>query len=113
MDVALEIFGQSGATLHPVAAVEVFEALDRPDFSSVDVAANDALDTRLTRQSHHGLFILCDVADGALGLEFQVSGHRPISESHPTSESVEVQVKFENPVVKTGSHALEQSVKED
>jgi hypothetical protein len=49
MDVAFEIFGQSGATLHPVAAVEVFEALDRPDFSSVDVAANDALDTRLTR----------------------------------------------------------------
>jgi hypothetical protein len=49
MDVAFEIFGQSRATLHPVAAVEVFEALDRPDFSSVDVAANNALDTRLTR----------------------------------------------------------------
>jgi hypothetical protein len=49
MDVALEIFSQSGATLHPVAAVKVFEALDRPDFSSVDVAANNALDSRLTR----------------------------------------------------------------
>ena len=49
MDVALEIFGQSGAAFHPVAAIKIFEALDRPDFSSVDVAANDALDTRLTR----------------------------------------------------------------
>jgi hypothetical protein len=49
MDVALKILGQSGATLHPVAAVKVFEALDCPDFSSVDVAANDALDARLAR----------------------------------------------------------------
>jgi len=107
VNVAFKIFGQSGATFHPVAAIKIFEALDRPDLSSVDVTANDTLDTRLACQSYHGLFILGDVADSALGLEFQVSGHRPISETHPTSESVEVQVKFENPVVKTGSHALE------
>jgi hypothetical protein len=113
VDVALKILGKGGATLHPVAAIEVFEALNRSDFGAVDVTANDPLDTRLARQSHHGLLILGDVADRTLGLKFQVGGHRPISEAHPTSEPVEEQVEFEDPVVESGSHAFEQSVEED
>jgi hypothetical protein len=99
VDVALKILGQGGAALNPVAAIEVFESLNGPDLGSVDMPANDAFDPRLTRQSHHGLLILSDVADRTLGLEFQVGGHRPVTEAHSTSESVEKQVEFQDPVV--------------
>jgi hypothetical protein len=113
VDIALKILGQGSAALNPVAAIEVFEPLNCPDLGAVDVTANDPLDTRLSGQSHHGLLILGDVADRALGLKFQVGGHRPISEAHSTSESVKEQVEFEDPVVKSSSHAFEQSVEED
>ena len=75
VDVSLEILGKSRAALHPVATVEVFETVDGPDLGPVDMAADHPLDSGLPRQVDHGLLELRDVANRALGLEFQVGGH--------------------------------------
>jgi hypothetical protein len=113
VDVAFEILRQCGATLHPVAAVQILETLNRPNFRSVNVTANNPFDPGLSGHTHHGFFILGDVSNSSLGLKLQVGGDGPVPEAQPSTESVQMQVEFQNPVIKPGTHTLEQSIEKN
>ena len=72
MNVALEILGKGGAAFNPVAAIEVFEPLDRADFGAVNMSANDPMDPCLARHVNHSLFKTGDVSDRRFCLEFHL-----------------------------------------
>lgn len=92
MDVSLEIFRKSRAAFDPITAVEVFEPVDRPDLRPVDVSADHPFDPRLPGHPHHRLLVLGHVANRALGLEFEVGGHRPVTESQTSPKAIQVEV---------------------
>ncbi len=49
LDLAVKIFHQRGAAFHPIAAVQIFHAVDHLQHSAVDVAADDAVGDLLAR----------------------------------------------------------------
>lgn len=100
MNVSLKILGECGAAFHPVTAVQILDAVDRSDFGAVDVAANHPVHLGLPGDVHHALLKAGDVANRALGLELQVCRHRPIAESQAAADPVEVQIEFEDPIIK-------------
>jgi len=94
-----EIFDKRGATLDPVAAVEILHVADGFYLRAMDVAADDAVGVLIFCHQGQRLFVAGDVFDGGLGFEFQISGDRPVTKTEHAAQAVEVQVEVENPVV--------------
>jgi hypothetical protein len=109
-DFAVEIFNQRGAAFHPVAAVEIFHAVDGFGFSAVDVAADDAIGVVAARHGGERVLVFGDVFDGGLGLEFQIRRERPVAETERAAKAVEIQIEIENPVVKVRAELFKQVI---
>lgn len=69
-DFAVEIFNQGSATLHPVSAVKVLDAVDHFDLGLVDMAADDAIGLMAAGHGGQRLFVLGDKFHRRLGLGF-------------------------------------------
>ena len=101
VDVPLEVFRKRRAALNPVSTVQVFDPVHMADLSAVDVPTDHAVHVGLTGNVHHPFLELGDILDCRLGLEFEMRRHRPITEAESPPDAVEMQIEFENPVVKT------------
>ncbi len=109
-DVAVEIFNQSRAAFHPVAAVQVLHAANRLDLGAVDVAADDAVGLVAARHPGESVLVIGDVFHGGLGLGFQIGRQRPVAEAQRAAQAVEMQVEIQNPVVKVRAEFFQQVV---
>ena len=87
-DLAVEIFNQSGATFHPIPAVQILDTLNRLGLRAVDMAADDAVSFVAARHRGERVFIFRDVFDGGFGLKFQIRGQRPVTEAERATETV-------------------------
>lgn len=110
LDLAVKILDQGGAAFHPVAAVQVFHAINQLHFGAVNVAADDALRLLFAGHRGEGAFVFGDEFDGGFGLEFQEGGQRPVTETERAPQLVEIQIKIENPVVEMRAELFEQVI---
>ncbi len=105
-----KILHQRCATLHPVAAVQIRDALDGPDFRAMNVAANHPVHALLARQLRHRLLKIIHVAHRPLGFELQIGRERPVTEPQPPADAIEVEVQVQQVLVNPRSHAIQQPV---
>lgn len=61
---AIEVFDQSGATFHPIAAVEIVDAIDVTDLGAMDMTTNQAINAVVVGDFDHGLFKIRNVFHG-------------------------------------------------
>jgi hypothetical protein len=52
---AVAVLDDAGATVHPVAAVDIGNAIDLANGSGMDVAADHAIEVAVPDAAHHGL----------------------------------------------------------
>ena len=86
-------------TFDPVAVVAVENAVDTTDLRTVDVAADDSVDTTATCFRDHCVLVVADVLDGVLDFVLQIRGERPVGEAEPAADHVEPQIGREREVV--------------
>lgn len=110
---SVPVLDQGGAGLHPVAAVEVFEAVDASHLGAVDVAADDPIDAGGRGEPDHAFLELGHVSDRGLGLVLEVGRDRPVAEAEASSEPVEVEIEVEDALVESGAHPFEEPVEMD
>ncbi len=110
-DFSVEIFDQRGAAFHPIPAIQILDAVQRLHLGAVDVSANDAVRLVAARHGGEGFLVFGDIFHGRLGLEFQIRGERPVTETESAAQAVEMQIEVENPVVKVRTNFFEQVIK--
>ena len=109
-NLTVKIFNQRRAAFHPIAGIQINDVANVPDFRAMDVAANHALDILFPRRLHDRVFVIAHIFDRRLGFVFQISGERPIPETEPAPDAIEMEIKVQNPIVKPGADAVEQTV---
>jgi len=109
-DLTVEIFNQRSAAFHPVAAVQIFDALNGLGLRPVDVTADDAMSLVAARHGGESVLVFRDVFHGRLGLEFQIRRQRPVAEAERPAQAIEIQVEIENPVVKMRTELFQQVI---
>jgi hypothetical protein len=110
LDLAVKIFNQSRATFNPISAVQILHSVDHLHLGAMNVAANDAVSLMVARHRGKRVFVFGDIFHGGLGLGFQISRERPITETQPAAQSVEIQVEIENPIVEMRSELFQQVI---
>ena len=106
-DFAVEIFNQRGAAFHPVAAVQILDAVNHLHLGAVDVSADDAVSLVTARHRSECVLVFGNVFHGGLGFEFQIRRERPITKTERTAKAVEIQIEVENPVIKMRAELFE------
>ncbi len=77
------------AAFHPVAGVEVVDALDVARGGVVDVSADDAVDVVAPGFVRQRLLELADEVDGRLDAQLQVRRQRPVAEAEAAADEVQ------------------------
>lgn len=91
---SVQVFHDRGAAVHPVAAVDIGQALDFLDHRPVDVAADRAVESQLACVADHRFFEVEDEIQRGLDAAFCVARQRPVAgalESAPHPRQVDVQ----------------------
>ena len=110
LNFAVEVFDQRGATLDPIAGIQIDNVTDYLDLSAMDMAANHSVNVVLSRRLHDRLLVVAHVLNRRLGFVFQIGRQRPIPETKAAPDAVEMDIEVQDPIVKPGADAVEQSI---
>src|SRR5262249_52903697 len=91
---AVEVLDDGRAAVHPVATVDVHDAVDALDGGRVDMPANHAVQPAVLYAAHDAFLEVRDEAHGGLHLVLCIARERPIAgdserSSHPGQNHVE------------------------
>ena len=109
-EVAVEIFRERRAVLHPVATVQIKQSADLPDLGAVDVPADHARHPALARELDHRVLVVGDVFHRRLGFQLDVGGEGPVAEPEAAPRAIDPHVQVQDAVVKHRADAVEQPV---
>ncbi|NJZ82794.1 hypothetical protein GO280_01406 [Ralstonia solanacearum] len=107
LQLALHRFDQRREALDPVAVVAVELAVDLADLGLVDVPADHAVAAAPARLVGHHALERVDVVDRVLHLVLQVLRQRPVRESQPHADAVEMPVHRQDQRVQRVAHVGE------
>lgn len=107
---SVEVLDQRGAVFNPVTAIHVNEIANRPDFRSMNVAANDAGHPVLATELDQRRLVVGHVFHRRLGLEFDVRGKGPVAEPEYPPDAIDPDIQIQNPLVKRRPHPVEQPI---
>ena len=99
LETAVVVLDHRGAAFHPVAAIDVADAVIVVDDGVMDVTADDAVGGVPTRLGHQRLLELADEVHRVLDLQLGPLRQRPVGEAQPAAQRVEHAVGDDGEVV--------------